>query len=128
MIIFLCLSMLFIFAAYKNLKATFIFYMAFKMIGLQFMCIKYTPPALSMETFLNIYFVFVFWKRGLLKQYFSSFKLFPLKRYFIISLISIGLSSIFSIMPFNSTINTIIMTLLNDYLIVIIFWFYCQYP
>lgn len=124
MIIFLCLSMLFIFAAYKNLKATFIFYMAFKMIGLQLMCIKYTPPALSMETFLNIYFVFVFWKRGLLKQYFSSFKLFPLKRYFIISLISIGLSSIFSIMPFNSTINTIIMTLLNDYLIVIIFWFY----
>lgn len=124
MIVFLCLSMLFIFAAYKNLKATFIFYMAFKMLGLQFMCIRYTPPALSMETFLNIYFAFIFWRRGLLKQYFSSFKLFPLKRYFIISLISIGLSSIFSIIPFSGTINTIIMTLLNDYLIVLIFWYY----
>ena len=116
--------MLFIFTAYKNLNASFIFYMAFKMLGLQFMCIRYTPPALSMETFLNMYFVFVFWKRGLLKQYFSSFKLFPLKRYYIISLISIGLSSIFSIMPFSATTNTLIMALLNDYLIVIIFWFY----
>lgn len=124
MAIFLFLSLLFVFAAYKNLKATFIFYMAFKMIGLQFMCIRYDPPALSMETFLNLFFMFEFWRRGLLKQYISSFERFPLKRYFIISLISILLSAIFSIIPFSGTINALIITILNDYFIVLVFWFY----
>lgn len=94
------------------------------MLGLQFMCIRYSPPALSTETFLNAFFIFEFWRRGLLKQYISSFSQFPLKRYFTISLISIGISSIFSIVPFNSIINSLILVLLNDYFIVLIFWFY----
>lgn len=124
MAIFLFLSLIFVFAAYKNLKATFIFYIAFKMIGLQFMCIRYEPPALSMSTFLNLFFLFEFWRRGLLRQYVLSFKKFPLRRYFIISLISILISTIFSIISFSDTVNRLIMIILNDYLIVLFFWFY----
>ena len=124
MLIFLFISFLIIVAAYKNFRVTFIFYMALKMVGLSMMCIKYTPPALSMETLLNFFFLFEFFRRGYLKHYIHNFNNFPLKRYFILSAISIGLSSVFSIMPFSYNINTLILTFMDEYLLVIIFWFY----
>ena len=124
MLIFLFISLLIIIAAYKNFRATFIFYMALKMVGLSMMCIRYTPPALSMETLLNFFFLFEFFRRGYLKHYIHNFNKFPLKRYFILSAISIALSSIFSIMPLSNNITSLIAKLVDEFLLVIIFWFY----
>lgn len=124
MIIFLLLSVLIIYFAFINFKKTFLFYLALKMIGLSMMCIKYSSPALSMETLLNFFFIFEFFRRGLIKKILNRFYDFPLKKYFLISLFSIFVSLINSIMPITSNLNSLLLTLLDDYLLVIIFWFY----
>lgn len=124
MLIFLFFTLVIVIGAYKNFKETFIFYMALKMVGLSMMCIKYTPPALSMETLLNFFFIFEFLRRGYLRYYLANFRNFPLRKYFILSIVSIVISSFWGIMPLSNNMNSLISMFVDEYLLIIVFWFY----
>ena len=92
------------------------------MIALSAFCIKYTPPALSMDTLLNFFFIFEFLRRGYFKDIINHFKNFPLKIYYIISFISIGLSGIFSIVSINDFFTTLILQITSEYIMFFLFW------
>lgn len=92
------------------------------MFALSAMCLKYTPPALSMETFLNFYFLFAFIYNGYLNRYKVIYKRFPLRKYFNFQLISIAASTLATMIPMNTFITGLIMALVEDFIYPLLFY------
>lgn len=124
MLIFLIVSLILVLFSFYSFKKTFCFYTAFKMLALSATCIKYTPPALSVETFLNFFFVFEFVRRGYWGPILKRFKYFPLKTFYTFSFVSIVLSSICSIIPFKEFCLSLLLNILNDFVFAFLFWFF----
>ncbi len=122
MIVFTLFSLLVVAYSLYDFKKAFIFYAAIKMFALGAMCLKYTPPALSMETFLNFYFLFAFACNGYLNKYKRIYERFPLKNYFVFQLISIVASALVTMIPVSSFLTGLIMGLVEDFIYPLLFF------
>ena len=122
MLIFAIIPIIFLILSYKNFKLAFLAYVAFKMLAVSAMCVKYSPPALSVDTILNVFFVFEFWRRGYFSHYRNKISEYPFWQYTCFSLISIGLSTVYSILPAGIFINSVITTILDNFMLPVLFW------
>jgi hypothetical protein len=92
------------------------------MLALSAFCIKYTPPALSIETILNFFFIFEFYRRNYFRKIVFLIKIYHLRVFYCLSFISIVLSGVYSIMSFSDFFLRIVLLVINDYVIAFMFW------
>lgn len=122
MAIFVFISIIFIIFSFFNFKGSFVLFSAVKMLALNAMCLRYTPPALSMETFLITYYIIAFLFKGYLKDFSFVFSKYPLKNYFIIELISVFASVVISLIPLNSLLTGVSLYIIDDIIYSLLFF------
>lgn len=122
MLIFAIIIAIFIVASLKWAEKTFAFYCAFKILAVGAMCVRYEPPSLSVETALNLWFIFLFFYKGYFKNLRSKLQGFPLKSYFWLTAISIAISFVISINPFTSNITKIVVVIAEQFMMPIMFY------
>ena len=57
MLIFAIIPIIILILSFKNFKFAFWAYVAFKMLAVSAMCVRYSPPAHSVDTILNVFFL-----------------------------------------------------------------------
>lgn len=122
MFLFTALSLLIVVLSFIDFKKTFVFYCSIKMFALGAMCLKYTSPALSMQTFLNFYFLIAFYSRGYLEHRTVFIKLFPLRNYFVVDFVSIVASVLVTMIPFATFFTNLVMTLVDKFVFPFLFY------
>lgn len=121
MILYLLITIFICAYAFFDWKKVVIIWLPVSMLFNPCVCLKYSPPALTVVLAINFVLLILYYFREKKKKYELCNKPFIFKRVFIVYLISYGLSMMFSVVPFTTVFAGTVQYFLNTFIIVYLF-------
>lgn len=110
-------------AAICDFKKTVIAWMPLSLLFNPQVCILYTPQAITLTLAVNLSLIGIFFtlKRGMMKRVGNN-EPFAIKSFMVFMIISYVISTIFSVIPFASSVNKLIKTVVINYGMIYVFF------